>query len=105
MSPQHCIRRSRQFDSRASGADGRLRHGFTLVEMLVVIGVTAILAAVLFPVFSKARESARRTSCLSNLHQLGLAFLQYTQDYDETLPGATDGPRGVNKPGGWIYFS
>jgi prepilin-type N-terminal cleavage/methylation domain-containing protein/prepilin-type processing-associated H-X9-DG protein len=60
--------------------------GFTLIELLIVIAIVAILAAILFPVFARARENARRTSCLSNLKQLGLAVMQYTQDYDERLP-------------------
>lgn len=60
------------------------RHGFTLIELLVVIAIIAILAAILFPVFAKAREKARQTSCLSNLKQLGLGLLMYAQDYDET---------------------
>ena len=59
------------------------RGGFTLIELLVVIAIIAILAAILFPVFAKAREKARQTSCLSNLKQLALAHLQYVQDYDE----------------------
>ena len=62
------------------------RKGFTLIELLVVIAIIAILAAILFPVFARARENARRTSCASNLKQIGLGFLQYTQDYDERLP-------------------
>ncbi|NUQ00881.1 MAG: DUF1559 domain-containing protein [Armatimonadetes bacterium] len=64
----------------------RLRPAFTLIELLVVIAIIAILAAILFPVFAKAREKARQTSCLSQEKQLGLAVLQYAQDYDETMP-------------------
>jgi prepilin-type N-terminal cleavage/methylation domain-containing protein/prepilin-type processing-associated H-X9-DG protein len=62
----------------------RSRAGFTLIELLVVIAIIAILAAILFPVFARAREKARQTSCVSNLKQLGLAVIMYTQDYDET---------------------
>lgn len=61
-------------------------RGFTLIELLVVIAIIAILAAILFPVFAKAREKARQSSCASNLKQLGLAVQQYAQDYDETTP-------------------
>ena len=60
-----------------------MRRGFTLIELLVVIAIIAILAAILFPVFAKAREKARQSSCLSNCKQVGLAWMQYAQDYDE----------------------
>mgnify|MGYP000327269294 CR=1 FL=1 len=76
------------------------RRGFTLIELLVVIAIIAILAAILFPVFARAREQARKTSCLSNLRQLGTAFHMYNQDYDENWPGVRFG----NGPGyGWPW--
>ncbi len=81
--------------STPARSDARRKPGaaFTLIELLVVIAIIAILAAILFPVFGRARENARRTSCLSNLKQMGLGAMQYTQDYDEKFPFAsvTDG--------------
>ncbi len=62
------------------------KKGFTLIELLVVIAIIAILAAILFPVFAKAREKARQTSCLSNLKQIGLGTMMYAGNYDEVLP-------------------
>ena len=84
------------------------KSGFTLIELLVVIAIIAILAAILFPVFAKAREKARQSSCLSNHKQLVLGFLQYAQDYDETFPqgGALTGdtatwPNGTTGANYW----
>ncbi len=62
------------------------RKAFTLIELLVVIAIIAILAAILFPVFAKAREKARQAACASNEKQLGIALMQYVQDFDETMP-------------------
>src|SRR5438552_10933255 len=76
------------------------RKGFTLIELLVVIAIIAILAAILFPVFAQAREKARQTSCLSNLKQVGLGFIMYTQDYDEQFPA---GCANVPQQPGWTY--
>jgi prepilin-type N-terminal cleavage/methylation domain-containing protein len=63
-------------------AVSRRKQAFTLIELLVVIAIIALLAAILFPVFARARENARRASCMSNMKQLGLGFAQYTQDYE-----------------------
>lgn len=75
------------------------RKGFTLIELLVVIAIIAILAAILFPVFARARENARRSACQSNLKQIGLGILQYTQDYDERYP-RRDTSAGANSS--WV---
>jgi prepilin-type N-terminal cleavage/methylation domain-containing protein/prepilin-type processing-associated H-X9-DG protein len=64
----------------------RQRRGFTLIELLVVIAIIAILASILFPVFAKAREAARKTACLSNMKQISTAVMMYSQDYDELFP-------------------
>ena len=84
------------------------RIAFTLIELLVVIAIIAILAAILFPVFARARENARRAGCQSNLKQIALGFLQYAQDYDERLPnvqdsGATTAQAAPNVS--WNYFA
>jgi prepilin-type N-terminal cleavage/methylation domain-containing protein len=88
----------------------RKRSGFTLIELLVVIAIIAILAAILFPVFAQAREKARSASCLSNLKQIGLAVMMYTQDYDEIYPAnytyrawdTGSNPLGATADGRWI---
>ena len=76
------------------------RKGFTLIELLVVIAIIAILAAILFPVFQKVRENARRTACLSNEKQLGLGIIQYQQDADEKFPCGNLPPTGSTYGGG-----
>jgi prepilin-type N-terminal cleavage/methylation domain-containing protein/prepilin-type processing-associated H-X9-DG protein len=77
------------------------RKGFTLIELLVVIAIIAILAAILFPVFARARENARRASCQSNAKQIMLGIMQYTQDYDERL-FRHDG--GESPQSNWAYI-
>ena len=80
----------------AARDSGVRRSGFTLIELLVVIAIIALLAAILFPVFSRARENARKSSCANNLKQIMVGVTQYTQDYDEMYPPAWDRPDGTN---------
>jgi prepilin-type N-terminal cleavage/methylation domain-containing protein/prepilin-type processing-associated H-X9-DG protein len=83
------------------------RRGFTLIELLVVIAIIAILAAILFPVFAQARDSARQSTCLSNEKQLGTGLMMYAQDYDENLPSWPYGKNDIRQSpifkSGWGY--
>jgi prepilin-type N-terminal cleavage/methylation domain-containing protein/prepilin-type processing-associated H-X9-DG protein len=81
----------------------QFRRGFTLIELLVVIAIIAILAAILFPVFARAREKARQTSCLSNLKQIGLAEKMYESDYDEVTGSYDSHPGGLSSPNSYSY--
>ena len=82
------------------GCRGR---GFTLIELLVVIAIIAILAAILFPVFAQASEQARKTTCTSNMRQVGMALNMYVQDYDERLPAQHPNNWPVAGPkGSWL---
>ena len=91
-----------QTPARSQTGQSSARSAFTLIELLVVIAIIAILAAILFPVFARARENARRSSCQSNLKQIGLGLMQYTQDYDETLPATNKQSTSGARARGWI---
>jgi len=87
----------------------RNNRAFTLIELLVVITIISILAAILFPVFARARENARRSSCMSNMKQIGLGFMMYTQDYDEKYPNIAfesgdqvTYPTGITFDNNWV---
>jgi prepilin-type processing-associated H-X9-DG protein/prepilin-type N-terminal cleavage/methylation domain-containing protein len=80
------------------------RQAFTLVELLTVIGIIAILAALLLPVLEQARAKAQQASCLNNLKQLSTATLMYLSDYDEHWPGSWSGPPGDLQFGGWVMY-
>jgi len=80
----------------------RTKNGFTLIELLVVIAIIAILAAILFPVFAQAREKARQITCTSNQKEIGIAILQYVQDYDETIPPSNYNDVATGSPDTWM---
>ncbi|HOG49633.1 MAG TPA: prepilin-type N-terminal cleavage/methylation domain-containing protein [Lentisphaeria bacterium] len=82
----------------------RQQSRFTLIELLVVIAIIAILAAMLLPVLSKARERAEQADCISNMRQLTLAFMMYTDDNKSQLPYYTNGGGGAGREGGWVYY-
>ncbi len=89
--------------SRSKSFSTEARRGFTLIELLVVIAIIALLAAILFPVFARARENARKSSCSNNVKQLGIGFLQYKQDYDEKWAGGWGGTTGTTAVSTWTY--
>lgn len=81
------------------------RSGFSLIEILVVMAIIAVLAAILFPVFARAKTAAGDARSISNAKQLGDAFLLYLGDSDDVIPSATEGDLGVNRSGGWTYYT
>jgi prepilin-type N-terminal cleavage/methylation domain-containing protein/prepilin-type processing-associated H-X9-DG protein len=80
-----------------------MKKAFTLIELLVVISIIAVLAAIIFPVFARAKEAAKKTQCISNLKQLGTSFGLYSGDHDDRVPGITEGLGGEQQQGGWVY--
>jgi prepilin-type N-terminal cleavage/methylation domain-containing protein/prepilin-type processing-associated H-X9-DG protein len=84
-----------------------VKRGFTLIELLVVIAIIAILASILFPVFGRARENARRSACQNNMKQIGLGFMQYSQDYDDRMVPTRISTTGGGTSGGfsWIHIT
>src|SRR5688500_14171901 len=100
MSFTNCYHHAENHTSRARFRTKPAFSGFTLIELLVVIAIIAILAAILFPVFARARENARSASCQSNLKQIGLAFAQYVQDYEGSYPRARGAISWFNTPTG-----
>ncbi|HEY3780589.1 MAG TPA: prepilin-type N-terminal cleavage/methylation domain-containing protein [Fimbriimonadaceae bacterium] len=80
-----------------------MRRGFTLIELLIVIAIIAIIAAILFPVFARAKAAAKSTTCISNLHQIGTSMLLYMDDYDDLFPNAIDDSDRTH-PEQWTVF-
>jgi prepilin-type N-terminal cleavage/methylation domain-containing protein/prepilin-type processing-associated H-X9-DG protein len=95
------LQRRTKMKKQTPVVQNRKRIGFTLIELLVVIAIIAILAAILFPVFARARENARRASCQSNMKQIGLGIAQYTQDYDDKMTPIDRYTSGSGVGGAW----
>ena len=103
-SPLSHTRQRTSSKSRTSALRAPIRHAFTLIELLIVVAIIAILAAILFPVFARARENARKTACLSNLKQLSTAWLMYAQDYDEKVCPSYYYADGYNEEHAWDFI-